>query len=95
MHFEALEQTLRLRLVSGPADKKFSLIIGSAPTPTVLMYLGDTAVVLEYGTKFSTLPMSMTLDVYPVLNLATWYGRTKVLQGGSASKGHLSERILL
>ena len=43
----------------------------TAPTPTVLMYLGDTAVVLEYGTKFSTLPMSMTLDVYPVLNLAT------------------------
>jgi hypothetical protein len=35
----------------------------TAPTPTVLMYLGDTAVytavdlnlVLEYGTKFSTL----------------------------------------
>jgi hypothetical protein len=36
VHFEALEQTLRLRVVSGPADKKFFLIIGSAPTPTVL-----------------------------------------------------------
>jgi hypothetical protein len=35
VHFEALEQTLRLRLVSGPADKYFFLIIGSAPTPTV------------------------------------------------------------
>jgi hypothetical protein len=35
VHFEALEQTLRLRLVSGPADKKFFLIIGSAPAPTV------------------------------------------------------------
>ena len=35
VHFEALEQTLRLRLVSGPADKKFFLIIGTAPNPTV------------------------------------------------------------
>jgi hypothetical protein len=35
VHFEALEQTVRLRLVPGPADKKFFLIIGSAPTPTV------------------------------------------------------------
>ncbi len=26
MHFEALEQTLRLRLVSGPVDKKFFFI---------------------------------------------------------------------
>jgi hypothetical protein len=34
VRFEALEQTLRLRLVSGPADKKFFLIMGSAPTPT-------------------------------------------------------------
>ena len=48
--------------------------MGSAPTPTILHYLGDTAVLLEYGTKFSTLPMSMTLDVYPILNLATAVG---------------------
>jgi hypothetical protein len=26
VHFEALEQTLRLRLVSGPVDKKFFLM---------------------------------------------------------------------
>ena len=30
MHFEALEQTLRLRLVSGPVDKKIFLSVGIA-----------------------------------------------------------------
>jgi hypothetical protein len=40
VHCEALEQTLRLRLVSGPADNFFFLIMGSAPTPTVCEYYG-------------------------------------------------------
>jgi hypothetical protein len=50
VHFEAPEQTLRLRLVSGPADKKFFLIIGTAPTPTVL----------KFSTKFSTVYLTDT-----------------------------------
>jgi hypothetical protein len=35
VNFEGIEQTLRLRLVSKPADKK-KLIMGSALTDTVL-----------------------------------------------------------
>ena len=35
MHFEALEQTLRLRLVSGPVDKKFFFISRNSLSHTV------------------------------------------------------------
>ena len=35
MHFEALEQTLRLRLVSGPVDKKFFLFSRNSLSRTV------------------------------------------------------------
>ena len=51
MHFEALEQTLRLRLVSGPADKKFFFKLLGVRLP--LQYVDMNR---EYGkcTKFST-----------------------------------------
>ena len=35
VHFEALEQTLRLRLVSGPVDKKFFFLMGNRSSRTV------------------------------------------------------------
>jgi hypothetical protein len=35
VHFDALEQTLRLGLVLGPTDEQFFLIMGSALTHTV------------------------------------------------------------
>jgi hypothetical protein len=35
VHFEALEQTLRLRLVSGPVDKKFFFISRNSLSRTV------------------------------------------------------------
>jgi hypothetical protein len=35
VRFEALEQTLRLRLVSGPVDKKFFFLMGNRLSRTV------------------------------------------------------------
>ena len=37
MHFEALEQTLRLRLVSGPVDKKFFFLSRNSLSHTVCL----------------------------------------------------------
>ena len=41
MHFEALEQTLRLRLVSGPVDKKFFFLMGNRLSRTVCVHSVD------------------------------------------------------
>ena len=41
MHFEALEQTLRLRLVSGPVDKKFFFISRNSLSRTVHTYISQ------------------------------------------------------
>jgi hypothetical protein len=38
VHFEALEQTLRLRLVSGPVDKKFFFLIRNSLYNTVCVH---------------------------------------------------------
>ena len=40
MHFEALEQTLRLRLVSGPVDKKFFFLSRNSLSRTVRVLTG-------------------------------------------------------
>ena len=50
MRFEVLEQTLRLRLVSGPVDKKFFFLMGNR--------LSRTALVLNLGTSQYTLNVS-------------------------------------
>jgi hypothetical protein len=57
MRFEALEQTLRLRLVSGPVDKKFFFLIRNSMSHTVrarttyTYYCSSTQV---SSTKFSS-----------------------------------------
>ncbi len=43
MRFEALEQTLRLRLVSGPVDKKFFFLMGNRLSRTVVGIRGGYA----------------------------------------------------
>jgi hypothetical protein len=67
VHFEALEQTLRLRLVSGPVDKKFFFLSRNSlsHTHTVPMTNEDvliphlpsrqtpTSLVILYGTTYS------------------------------------------
>jgi hypothetical protein len=54
-HFEAFEQTLRLRLVSGPVDKKFFFLWGIAcPVQHVLQFHvngGGNLILREYGNR--------------------------------------------
>jgi hypothetical protein len=53
VHFEALEQTLRLRLVSGHVDKKFFLISRNSLSRTVydVTMVNEHAGVLKTGSR--------------------------------------------
>jgi hypothetical protein len=51
MRFEALEQTLRLRLVSGPVDKKFFFISRNSLSHTVCTFKFSTVALIESASR--------------------------------------------